>query len=128
MAPLFAWMGLFACPSREMVLFFTVAVAYGLGCWSIACVLQNAYRYVLTNKRVRAEFRFLRTWSRDAPLRAVTDVSTHQDAAGRSLNFGTVAISTAGTSFPGVIFKGVADPHEVESLIIKNISRMRSRR
>jgi len=76
------------------LIFFTFFVAY-------------ANTYTVTDRAARREFRFWVVRVEEAPAEKITDVVSHVGLVGRILRFGNLRIDTAGTPFPGVLFKGL---------------------
>lgn len=83
----------------------------------VAFIKAQANSYVLTEKCVRREYRFVAVRIEEAPLEKVTNTVVEQNVAGRVFNFGDLRFDTAGTSFAGVLFKGVRNPAEVKKRV-----------
>ena len=102
---------------RWALLFIALAVAFCTLSIALARYLVGCYTFILTDRRIREEFRLWVVDVREAPLGRVTNVTVFQDFVGRVLNFGSVRVDTAGTPFPGVLFRGVRDPLRVQKII-----------
>jgi uncharacterized membrane protein YdbT with pleckstrin-like domain len=121
LAALVGLLSLLFNPAGWSAALFAVGIAFGGVMWVLAAALCRAHTYILTNRRVRDEFRFWVARARDAPFYMLTNLSTFQDLFGRIFNFGDVRFDTAGTPFPGVRFRGVRDPYAVEREVRKAV-------
>lgn len=101
----------FACAAL-MVLFALARVA--------------ANTYTISNRAVRRVYRLVTVRIDEAPLRSITNTVVTQGVVGRILNFGDVRCDTAGTIFPGVLFKGVKSPVEVKKVIDKVLEQAKA--
>lgn len=97
--------------------FIALAVAFCTFSIAFTRYLVGYYTFILTDRRIREEFRLWVVDVREAPLTRVTNVTVFQDFVGRVLNFGSVRVDTAGTPFPGVLFRGVREPLRVQEII-----------
>lgn len=109
MAVLTGLIAVIAIPSTLTAIVFAVAVVFCAAMFLLAEAVRRAHTFVLTNQRIRSEFRFWATSVQEAPLRTITNVSVFQDLVARVFGFGTIRADTAGTPFPGVVFFGVRD-------------------
>jgi hypothetical protein len=85
-------------------------------------VLQRSYRFILTNRRIRAEFRLWVTFVREARLESVVNTYPCQNLLERVLGLGRVSVDTPyrlGT----VTFFGLRDFDEVNEKIHKLLHR-----
>jgi len=78
-----------------------------------ALLVSQAYTYIVTNKKLRKEYRFIAFTAEEVPLQEVTNVIVAQNIIGRLLGFGTIKADTAGTSYAGIVFRGVKNPDQV---------------
>ena len=101
--------------------------ALGLACGAVlilaAFINSWANSYAVTESCVRREYRFVAVRVEEAPLSKVTDIVVEQSIVGRVLGFGDVRFDTAGTTFTGVLFKGVRDPAKVKELVVAKLKR-----
>lgn len=80
----------------------------------------EASTYVITNKGVRREYRFLTIETCEIPFEKITNITVFQDVVGKVLKFGTIRVdSAAGEFFGGVVFRGVVKPEEIKAKIAK---------
>lgn len=92
-------------------------IACGLLFIAFASIRARANTYVLTNRCVRRQYRFVAVKVDEAPLEKVTNTVVEQDIVGRIFGFGDLRFDTAGTGFAGVLFKGVKNPAEVKKIV-----------
>ncbi len=112
---------LLATPLSAIVWLPALGMVCGFVLILIAFIKAWANSYVVTEKCVRREYRFVAVKVDEAPLNMVTNVVVEQDVVGRIFGFGDVRFDTAGTAFSGVLFKGVADPDEVKKLVAERL-------
>ena len=99
-------------PFKPLAYLGLLGVAVGGVVVALAFMLSRAYTYMVYVDRLRREYRFVASSVEEVPVEAVTNTIVLQDVVGRIFNFGTVRIDTAGTPYPGMIFKGVKNPEE----------------
>lgn len=112
---------LHAMPLPWAAVLSAVGVASGLLLVSFAFAKARANTYVVTDKCVRRQYRFVAVKVEEAPLEKITNIVLEQDVVGRALGFGDIRFDTAGTPFAGVLFKGVKNPAEVKRLIDEKV-------
>jgi len=105
---------LFALPG--LVWLSAAGIICGFLLIAFAFIKARANTYVLTDRCVRRQYRFVAVKVDEAPLEKVTNTVVEQDVVGRIFGFGDVRFDTAGTAFTGVLFKGVKKPYEVKKL------------
>lgn len=110
-------LGFMALPAGWAAMLLLASAAFCAGMCFFAGVLANSYSFVLTDQRVRGEFRLwvVRVW--EVPVDKITDAVVVQGLVGRVLRFGHVRVDAAGTLFPGLLIRGVRDPLEVCELV-----------
>jgi len=106
-------------PSALGVTLACVAVVFCVSTVFMAEAFRRARTYIVTDRRIRYERRFLATAAREVPLGAVTNVSAGQDIVGRVMNFGDVLVETPAAGV--VMFEGVRDPYGVVETIQKTV-------
>lgn len=102
---------------------YLAALGFALGTLMIllAAARAGANTYYLTGSHVRRVYRLIVVQVEEAPLEKVMDVVVRQGILGRILGFGDVRCDTAGTPFPGILFKGVRNPEKVAEAIRERI-------
>jgi len=125
LSPVFAVVLLVAFPSAVTAVAFACLVLLGVALSYIAVLLRRAYTYFITSRRVGFAFKFVVSRTYEIPLHAVTDVTVKQDLIGALYNYGTVIISSAGTTFFGVVFRGVPNPYVVVAKIRQLVGKRR---
>jgi len=95
---------------------FLVSVPFALLAHSLAVLLRRATDYLVTNRRVRREFRFWITRAKEVWLDKRTDVLVRQDAVQRALGIGDVWVFTP-FAFGGVRLWGLEEFDRVHRLI-----------
>lgn len=69
--------------------------------------------YAITNKRVHCKYGLIRRVATQAEHNKITDTALLQSFFGRFLNYGNVAINTAGGSHFEIVFIGIQNPKSV---------------
>jgi len=110
---------LLTSPSALGVALACVAAVFCVSTVFMAEAFRRARTYIVTDRRIRYERRFLATAAREVPLGAVTNVSAGQDIVGRVMNFGNVIVETPAAGV--VIFERVRDPYGVAETIRKTV-------
>jgi uncharacterized membrane protein YdbT with pleckstrin-like domain len=108
---------LLATPLSTLPWLSALGVVCGGALILVAFMKAWANSYVLTEKCVRRSYRFVTVRVEEAPIEKITNTVVEQDVVGRILNFGDVRFDTAGTSFAGVLFKGVKNPEGVKKSV-----------
>lgn len=89
------------------------------GLWSIisAILLHIGSEYVVTNHRVYMRYGVIRRLVAEAKFDKVTDTAFVQNVWGRLLNYGAVAVNTAGTAWREIVYAGVKGPEFLNNLV-----------
>jgi len=114
--------------STPFIQWFSI-VASALGVLNIALSFLRAWAstYVVTDRGVRAEYRFIVVEISEVPHEKITDIVVQQSLFGRLLGFGTVRVDSAGTSFQGAVLRGVRNPEELKRIISEQRSAAEGR-
>lgn len=110
---------LLAVPFPPVSRLSAIVVAFGVLVVVLTILRAYANTYTITSRRVCREYRLWAVAIEEAPLEKVTNVVVEQDVVGRVLGFGTVRANTAGTTFRGVVFRGVKNPRKVKEHIVE---------
>ena len=94
-----------------------LGIVCGLVLIFTAFAMAKANTYMVTDRYVRREYRFIAVKIDEAPLSKVTNIVVEQSVVGRFFRFGDIRFDTAGTAFTGVLFKGVKNPEKIEKQI-----------
>lgn len=108
---------LLATPLSAVVWLPALGAACGATLILTAFVKAWANSYTVTEGYVRRKYSFVAVRVDEAPLSKVTNVVVEQGVVGRVFGFGDLRFDTAGTSFAGVLFKGVRNPLKVKEQI-----------
>jgi len=98
---------------RVIYLISLVGLIGGAVIIALVFLVSQAYTYVVTRKKLRKEYRFIAFTVEEVPLQEVTNVIVAQNIVGRLFGFGTIKADTAGTSYAGIVFRGVKGPDRV---------------
>lgn len=93
----------------------------GLLLVAFAFIRARANTYIVTDKGVRREYRFVAVRVEEALFENITNTVVEQDVIGRVFGFGDVRLDTAGSPFQGVLFKGVRNPAAVKEVVDKRL-------
>jgi uncharacterized membrane protein YdbT with pleckstrin-like domain len=115
---------LLALPFPSVVWLSVLGVASGILLMFFAFVKAMANTYIITDKCVRREYRFVAVKVDEASFDKITNTVMEQDVVGRVLKFGDVRCDTAGSPFMGVLFKGVKNPAEVKKRIDEKLRKV----
>ena len=109
---------LVAQSSAPLIQWFSAA-ALALGILNITLSFLRAWAsaYIVTDKGVRAEYRFVTVEILEVPHEKITDIIVQQGPLGRLLGFGTVRVDSAGTTFKGAVLRGVRNPEDLKRII-----------
>jgi uncharacterized membrane protein YdbT with pleckstrin-like domain len=80
-------------------------------------LIRRANTFYITDKRVIREFTFLSRKISSTTYDKIQDIHMTQGITERIIGIGTIHINTAGTTFIGLIFKGISNPISVKRMI-----------
>ena len=100
-----------------------VGIAFVAGSW---LWYQNTH-YVVTDRRIYAKRGVLSRNVKTIDFEKVQNINYRQGPLGAQFGYGTVEISTAGSSDVELAFRSVPDPAAVQELIDREINRGRNR-
>ena len=106
-----------------IALLSAIGVVCGLLLIAFAFIKAWANTYIVTDKCVKRQYRFVAIRVEEAAFDKITDIVVEQDVVGRVLGFGDIRFDTAGTPFMGVLFKGLKHPAEVKRLVDERLRR-----